>query len=73
MIDQEKLDKLIILQDKQVSLRWNFYRGIIYGFGFFIGSALLIGIIVGLLSSVNTIPIVGEYTAKIIDFIQQNK
>lgn len=73
MIDQKKLNKLIELQEKQVSLRWNFYRGIIYGFGFFIGSALLIGIILGLLSTINTVPIIGEYTAKVIDFIQQNK
>lgn len=73
MIDSKKLDRLIELQDKQASLRWNFYRGVIYGFGFFIGSALLIGIIVWLLSSINTVPLIGEYTAKIIDFIQQNK
>ncbi|MEI7792515.1 MAG: hypothetical protein WCI57_03480 [Candidatus Berkelbacteria bacterium] len=26
---------------KQASLRWNFYRGILYGLGFFIGSAII--------------------------------
>ncbi|MBU1092107.1 hypothetical protein KJ836_00260 [Patescibacteria group bacterium] len=72
-LHDQKLDELIRLQDKQTSLRWNFYRGIFYGFGFFIGSVLLISIVVYILSSINTVPLIGEYTVKIIEFIQQNK
>ncbi|MFH0912263.1 MAG: DUF5665 domain-containing protein [Patescibacteria group bacterium] len=72
-IHNKKLDELMKLQEKQASLHWNFYRGIFYGFGFFIGSVLLIGVVIYILSFINTVPIIGEYTAKIIEFIQYNK
>lgn len=36
------LDDMRKYQQKQSSLRWNFWRGVFYGFGFFIGSAILV-------------------------------
>ena len=72
-IYQKKLEELIILQKKQTSLRWNFYRGIIYGFGFFVGSVLLIGAVIYILSFINTIPMIGEFTSQIIDFIESQQ
>ncbi|MFH1088762.1 MAG: DUF5665 domain-containing protein [Patescibacteria group bacterium] len=72
-LDPKKLDELIKLQEKQVSLRWNFYRGIIYGFGFFVGSVLLIGAVIYILSFINTIPMIGEFTSQIIDFIESQQ
>jgi hypothetical protein len=38
---------------KQSSLRWNFVKGIIYGFGFFIGSAVIVGFLLYLLTHLN--------------------
>jgi hypothetical protein len=37
----EVLSELKHYWKKQSSLRWNFLRGILYGFGFFIGSAII--------------------------------
>jgi len=44
MIDMGKYWK------RQTSLRWNFVRGVIYGLGFFIGSALLTASIIYILT-----------------------
>lgn len=70
---KEQIGKLIKLQEKQVSLYWNLFRGVIYGFGFFIGSALLVGILVYLLSLVDAVPILGDFTTRIIDFVQEQQ
>ena len=37
-------------QKKEFSLRWNFWRGVFYGFGFFIGSAILAAILIYILT-----------------------
>ena len=37
----EVLTEVKMYWKKQSSLRWNFLRGILYGFGFFVGSALI--------------------------------
>ena len=47
---KEAILKLEEVQSKNVSLLQNFYRGIFYGFGFFIGGTLLVGVIIYILT-----------------------
>ena len=42
----EVLEKLKDYQKKQSSLRWNFWRGVFYGFGFFVGTSILVSLLV---------------------------
>ncbi|MEA1909832.1 MAG: DUF5665 domain-containing protein [Patescibacteria group bacterium] len=72
-IPEEKIDKLLKYQEKQVSLKFNFYRGIVYGFGFFIGSAVLVGFLFYILSLVDTVPILGDFTVRIVEFVQEHQ
>jgi hypothetical protein len=44
----EQLEALNEKLEKQISVRWNLYIGIIYGIGFFIGSAILATIALGI-------------------------
>jgi len=70
---KEAVDKLEAAQTKSLSLSWNLYRGIAYGFGFFIGGTLLIGVIIYVLSFFDTAPIVGEYISRILGVIGTTK
>ena len=71
--EESQLNQLIKLQEKQVSLRATLIRGICSGFGFFIGSAVLVGLLVYILSMINTVPIIGHYTAAIVDFVKSRQ
>lgn len=67
---------LLLLQkeiQKQNSLKYTFLRGVVYGFGVFVGSAILVGVLIYILSKLNTVPIIGEYIAKILNFIKQRQ
>lgn len=46
------LKSLETLQRKQASLRWNFWRGVFYGFGAFIGSVVLTAAVVYFLTHI---------------------
>jgi len=41
------------IEKRMVSLRWNFWRGVVYGLGFFVGSVLLTALLVYGLSNLN--------------------
>jgi len=66
----QQLSKMIALKEKQLSLWQNFLRGVFQGFGVFIGSVILIGILIYLLSFINTVPIIGDYIVKITHYVQ---
>jgi hypothetical protein len=70
---REAIEKLNATQTKAMSMSWNFYRGVLYGFGFFIGGTVLIAVIVYILSFFNTAPVVGEYISKILHIINTTK
>jgi polyferredoxin len=70
---KESIVKLEKAQNKANSLSWNFYKGVIYGLGFFIGGTLLIGVIIYVLSFFDTAPIVGDYVSKILQFVSTTK
>ncbi len=62
-----------IVQEKLASPWRSLVRGIFYGFGVFIGSALLISAAVYALSSLNSAPLVGSYISKIISVIENRR
>lgn len=67
---KELLRKLIQTQAREVSLFQTFLRGIVSGFGVFVGSAVLVALLIYILSLFNTAPIVGGYVEKIINAIK---
>lgn len=70
---REAIEKLEASQAKVVSLPWNFYRGIFYGVGFFVGGTLLVGLIIYILTFLDTAPIVGYYISKILGVLATTK
>lgn len=49
------------------SLSWNFWRGVIYGFGFFIGSAILAAVLIYVLSKIQGWAYIGDVIKQIIE------
>ena len=47
---KELVKELLVYEKKLVSMSNSFYRGIFYGLGFFIGSAILVAVIIYILS-----------------------
>lgn len=75
MKDDELIKSLQMLtryEKKLSSLSWNFLRGIFYGFGFFIGSAILAGVLILILSKIEGWAYVGNYVHNIMELIRQN-
>lgn len=63
------------LQKRQISLTWNFWRGVLYGFGFFIGSAILATIIIYILShlQINENTVFGNFIENILKLFERAK
>lgn len=64
---KESLERLTYYENKLASLKWTFWRGIFYGFGFFVGSVVLAALFIYILSLFDTAPIIGEYVSKILN------
>ncbi|MEK9156332.1 MAG: DUF5665 domain-containing protein [Patescibacteria group bacterium] len=61
-------------QNKRLaSLKWNFWRGIVYGFGFSIGSILLVALFLWVLSLFDTIPVIGRFISTIIETVKRGQ
>ncbi len=45
------LHSLAKYKKREISLSWNFWRGVFYGFGLFVGSALLAAILIYVLAA----------------------
>ena len=56
------------IEQKQTSLRWNFWRGVFYGFGAFIGSVVLTAAVVYFLThiSIDGSTVVGRFINNLI-------
>lgn len=70
MADEEliyHIKKLEKYEGKLSSLWWNFWRGIVYGLGFFIGSALLAAVLIYVLSKIQGWAFIGDYIKKILE------
>jgi hypothetical protein len=60
------------LQKKQASLGWNFWRGVFYGFGVFIGSVILVAAVVYVLTRLNidNNSMIGQLIDRIVSVMQ---
>jgi len=67
------LSELKLYWKKQSSLRWNFFRGILYGFGFFVGSALIAAGLLYLLSNLgaDSNSFFGRLIQNIVDIVEK--
>jgi hypothetical protein len=70
---QNILDDLNKYQKRQASLRWNFWRGVFYGFGFFIGSVLLTAALVYVLGHLGTDgnSVFGRFIENIVETVEK--
>lgn len=75
MKDEEKLseniEKLVKIQENLASVWWSFFRGIASGFGFFIGSVIIIAIVIYVLSKINSTPVIGGYINEILNQLEK--
>jgi len=60
-------------QKKQSSLKWNFWRGVFYGFGFFVGSAILVSLVAYVLRHIGADgdSLLGEFIQGVIQLFQE--
>lgn len=66
------IKRLARYERKLSSLSWNFWRGVVYGLGFFIGSAILAAVLIYILSKVE-IRWAGQYVDDIIEILKNNR
>lgn len=64
---QESIENLAKYEKKLSNLSWNFWRGVIYGFGFFIGSAILAALLIYILSRLENGSTIGTFIHNIIE------
>ena len=64
---KQSIDKLRKTQENLVSLKWNFFRGVLYGFGFFVGGTMLVALLIYVLSFFNTAPVIGQYISHVLN------
>jgi hypothetical protein len=70
---QRSIDQLVKAQRSANSLGMNFLRGILSGFGVFVGSAVLVALFIYIISLFDTAPVIGGYANKILDIIKNTK
>ncbi len=58
---------------KLSSLSWNFWRGVVYGLGFFIGSAILAALLIYILSGIEGWGNIGKFVHDIIQILKNNQ
>ncbi len=58
--------------DRHQSPWYSFGRGIMSALGYFVGAALLVGLIVYLLQRVNLVPIIGDWLGSVVSEAVQN-
>lgn len=65
--------QLVKYERKLSSLSWNFWRGVVYGLGFFIGSAILAAVLIYVLGRVEGNGFIGRNFHDIIEIIKNTK
>lgn len=65
-----EITRLRTAEEKNNSLKWNFLRGVVTGLGFFIGSVIIVGIVISLLSLFDSLPIIGDLVSGIVEGAQ---
>ena len=67
---RRSIERLTVYEKRLASLRYSFWRGVFYGFGFFIGSAILATVIISLLSQFGADSFLGRILNRIIEVSQ---
>ncbi len=62
-----KLAEAVTKLNKHQSAWYSFGRGIMSALGYFVGAAILVGVIVYLLQRVDLVPIIGEWLGGVIN------
>lgn len=70
-ISEDQMKKLTKAINKSNNLWWAFFRGIFYGFGFFVGSAVLAAVLIYLFSGLKSWSFVGDAIEKILDIVSK--
>jgi hypothetical protein len=76
MNDEELRKSIIVLtkyERKLSSLHHSFWRGVFYGFGFFIGSAILAGLFIWVLSHIGGDTYFGRLIERIVDIVDKTR
>ncbi|MCL5411014.1 MAG: DUF5665 domain-containing protein [Patescibacteria group bacterium] len=63
----DSIEKLTKATEKSASIRWAFLRGIFYGLGFFIGSAILAAGLIYIFSKIEGWGFVGNFVEEIMN------
>lgn len=64
---------LQMVENRKKFLFYNFLSGVVRGVGFTLGTGIILGLILWILSQLITIPIIGEWVSSLINYIQENK
>ena len=67
------IKRLAKYERKLSSLSWNFWRGVVYGLGFFIGSAILAAVLIYVLSRIQGWGWIGQAGQDIINIMKNNQ
>lgn len=69
----DSLEKLTKATEKSASVRWAFFRGIFYGLGFFIGSAILAAGLIYIFSKIEGWGFIGNFIGEIMSTSEKIK
>jgi len=73
MKEQKELVKQLAQYEAKIASYWNtFLRGVLNGFGFFIGSVILVALTLFILSKIQGWAYIGHYVENIINVITNN-
>ena len=74
LVKQLRSEKYLqMIENRKKFLFYNFLSGISGGIGFVLGTTLVLGLILWILSQLITIPLFGDWLIKIINYIQENR
>ncbi len=70
-MERSKIDEYVCLLQSPWRLIWiNFLSGIVRGVGIGVGFAILGALVVYILKSLVTVPVIGNYIAEIVEIVQ---
>lgn len=68
--NQRRLTANSILSNKKIIFK-NFIGGLSWGLGSVIGATIVVGLLIGLLQTINFVPIIGDFAAGIAEIVNQ--
>jgi len=74
LVKQLRSEKYLqMIENRKKFLFYNFLSGVTRGIGFGLGTTLVLGLILWILSQLITIPLLGDWIIHIINYIQENR